>query len=451
MQRLPSRRSSLWPSPLSTLTPLLALVAFVSGCASGSGSSGAAMGPDGKPLPSLDPNLDWYGDNRQHLDAFLAEHGRGGAAHDPAHPPVAVFDWDNTVIKNDVGDATMFWMLRHDRILQPPGKNWALTSGFLTEAATTALDTACGALAEAGKPLPTSTSTACADAILSVYTGSKTPGGAPAFSEYNHRWIEPAYAWLTQLQAGYRPAEIAAFATAAIDEALAADLDATQQVGSRADLTAALRIYDPIRDLIHVLQQRDIAVWVVSASPQPVVEVFAERVGIPAERVIGVRLVPDAEGRLTANLQGCGPIPDGSNDGQGSFTGNSLITYIEGKRCWINKVIYGDTGPTALGKNADPKKRPAFGAGDADTDITFLQDATASKLVVNRNKPEIMCNAYRNLGGRWLVNPMFLAPKPRDEAGYPCSTTACKDLKGAPVACLDEAGQPIPDQTDDVF
>ncbi|WP_197040987.1 haloacid dehalogenase-like hydrolase [Chondromyces apiculatus] len=420
----------------------------------GSTSSGTAGGnPDGgvEVLPDLDPALAWYGQNRQRLDAFIDAHGRNDPGYDPARRPVAVFDWDNTVIKNDVGDATMFWMLRHDLIRQPAGKNWRLTSPYLTAAARTALDVACGALVDAGQPLPTSTSSACADAILSIYVDGTTTGGAAAFEGYNHRWISPGYAWLAQLQAGYLPAEIRSFADAAITEALAADLGATHTIGTRTGLAATLRIYDQIRDLIGVMQENGLDVWVVSASPQFVVEPFAERVGIAADHVVGIRQVTGGDGRLTANLQGCGSVPDGQNDGSGNVTGNALITYIEGKRCWINKVIYGDTGPNALTKTADPAKRQVFGAGDSDTDVTFLQDATAMKLVVNRNKKEIMCNGYRNLGDRWLVNPMFIAPRPRYDAGYACATNACVDASGAGAPCLDEEGQVIPEQVDSVY
>src|SRR5262245_3245045 len=117
-----------------------------SSTASGTGGAGGSGGEGGAPALAsrLDPNLPWYGDNRARLDAMIAEHGAQSKAYDPAHKPVAVFDWDNTIIKNDVGDATVFWMLLHDKILQPPQKSWASTSPYLTSTAVSALDTACG-------------------------------------------------------------------------------------------------------------------------------------------------------------------------------------------------------------------------------------------------------------------------------------------------------------------
>ena len=73
------------------------------------------------------------------------------------------------------------------------------------------------------------------------------------------------------------------------------------------------------------------------------------------------------------------------------------------------------------------------------------------KLVINRNKSELMCSAYAGLGAKWLINPMFIKPKAQLAAGYPCSTTGCVDAAGAKVPCYDEDGMAIPDQTDTVF
>jgi hypothetical protein len=399
--------------------------------------------------PDLDTKLAWYGENRAALDTMIDDHGVNSAGYDAAKKPVAVFDWDNTVIKNDVGDLTTFWLLNHDKILQPPGKNWAFTSGYLTADARTALSAACAALAAPGMPLPTSTNTPCADEIYAVYFNGATTGGKAAFAGWNYRQIEPAYAWAAQLQAGYTPAEIVGFAQQAITAGLAAAEGATQPVGTQT-ANAYVRIYDQIKDLVGVLQKNGFDVWVVSASPQHFVEPFAAMLTIPADHVVGIRTVL-VGGKHTSNIQGCGPVPDGTNDGAGNVTGNALITYIDGKRCWVNKAIYGDLTASAITQNPDKTRRIVFGAGDSDTDVSFLRDATGMKLVLNRNKKELMCNAYGNHGKTWLINPMFIAPKAQQASAYPCSTTACKDQSGVGGPCLDEAGVAIQDQADTVF
>src|SRR6185436_4248417 len=67
----------------------------------------------------LDPNLPgWDADNCQRLNQLLIDYrakpGSGGTRRS-----VAVFDWDNSMVKNDIGDATFFWMIQHDKFLQP--------------------------------------------------------------------------------------------------------------------------------------------------------------------------------------------------------------------------------------------------------------------------------------------------------------------------------------------
>lgn len=416
------------------------------GMSGGTGGAGGGM----MGAPNLDPAFAWYGDNIKTLDGFIDEVGVNSPTYDDNNKPVAIFDWDNTVIKNDIGDLVTFWMLNNDKIIQPPNKNWAVTSQFLTTEATTALSLACDSLADAGMPLPTSTNATCADEIVSVYYDGKTTKNEAAFAGWNFRRMEPAYGWTAQLQAGYTPAEVKDFGKQALEAALAANEGDTQSVGTRT-MNAWTRVYDQIGDLISVMQANGLDVWVVSASSQPIVEAFAEKVNIAADHVIGIRNVIDANGKLDYNFQGCGPVPDGKNDGMGSVTGNSIITYIDGKRCWINKAIYGDTTANAINQTANPKQRPAFGAGDSDTDITFLKDATGLKLVINRNKNELMCNAYYNGDTKWIVNPMFIQPKAKQANPYPCSTTACKNAAGTPGACLDENGNVIPDQEDLVF
>jgi hypothetical protein len=101
--------------------------------------------------------------------------------------------------------------------------------------------------------------------------------------------------------------------------------------------------------------------------------------------------------------------------------------------------------------NPDVSKRPVFGAGDSDTDISFLHDATHLRLVINRNKKEIMCNAYGNYMSKWIINPMFIQPRAQQMTPYLCSTTACLDAAGVGGPCKNEAGEIIPDQMDTVF
>ncbi len=139
-------------------------------------------------------------------------------------------------------------------------------------------------------------------------------------------------------------------------------------------------------------------------------------------------------GIVTSNLEGCGTIADATN---------TIITFDEGKRCWINKVIYKEPPATQLPSNSDPTKRPVFVAGDSDTDIAFLKDGAELKLVIDRNKLQVMCNALRNYQNKWIWEPMFIEPKAKKLTAYDCDTG--KDNNGN-VGITDESGALIPKQ-----
>ncbi|SUA31195.1 lipoprotein [Mycolicibacterium fortuitum] len=149
---------------------------------------------------------------------------------------------------------------------------------------------------------------------------------------------------------------------------------------------------------------------------------------------MGVRTERDGD-VLTSKLVPCG--------------GETAIPYIEGKRCRVNEDVFGVKGPAAFEQQAEPK-RAAFGAGDSDTDVTFLTDATALRLVLNRNKTELMCTAYDNADGRWLVNPMFIDPKKKQGDPYDCATEGYIEPSGKDAPLHRADGSVVPDQRDAV-
>ncbi|MFF1698025.1 haloacid dehalogenase-like hydrolase [Streptomyces sp. NPDC058257] len=390
--------------------------------------------------PQLSKKLTWYGDNRAHLQQMIDERGRCGShrGHDQKRP-VAAFDWDNTVVKNDITDATIAWSLHHDKILRPA--SWKSTSKWMTDAADKALTKACGTKVPVGKPLPTSTDTDCADEIFEVREDGKTMSGAAAFAgEWDHRHTVPQYAWVPQLFAGHTVPELESYAAKARKQVLAAPVGATQTVGTH-EIPGYARYYDQQRDLIRTLKKAGFDVYIVSAGSEPVTEVWSKGIGIDREHTIAIRSVLDRKGRITAYNQGCGDVP--VNKGE-------AIPYIDGKRCWINQEIYGVKGKAAWQKQ-DPSHRIALGGGDADTDVTFVGDATGAHLVLNRNKNEVMCRAYDDADGRWVVNPMFIEPMKQKPDLYPCSTAAYNEPDGSKGPVRRDDGSVVPDQADTVF
>lgn len=394
--------------------------------------------PAGIRCARLDPTLHWPAGAREELQkAIDANSACIGTDHD-GEAPVAIFDWDNTVVKNDIGYATNFWMLRNDKVLQPGNKDWKTTDRYLTDAAAAALSAACGTDTPAGKPLPTSTDQDCADEILAILDDT-TRAGETAFAGFDARRLTGSYSWGTALSAGYTAEELASFGLEAKKENLAAPVGAVQTVGSQ-EVDGYIRIYPQMKDLIAVLQAHGVQTWVVSASPEPVVKVWSQEVGIDADHVVGVRSVY-RDGVQSAHLKGCGGVPDGDD---------SVMTYIDGKRCWANQEIFGIQGPAAF-EQAPAARRQFLAAGDSVTDVTFVGDATAARIAVNRNKAELMCHAYDDADGGWLVVPMFIDPKPRKAELYPCSTTAYTNSDGSPGPVMRPDGTVIADQRDTIF
>ncbi|WP_069811334.1 hypothetical protein [Streptomyces sp. TP-A0874] len=391
-----------------------------------------------KHCPRLSTGLDWYGKNRAKLQRMIDERGRCGEDWDPHHRPVAAFDWDNTVVKNDTTDATIAWALRHDKILQP--KSWRSTSKWLTPAAHRALTKACGTSVPVGRPLPTSGNARCADEIFEIRAAAQTMDGDPAFAgDWNHRRTKPEYAWVAQIFAGYTPAQLTGIAEKARAEALAAPVGSEQTVGTHT-LPAYVRYYPQQRDLIRTLKRAGFDVYIVSAGVKPITDAWSPGVGIDTDHTIAIRSVL-RHGKITTMTEGCGGMPDSQGE---------AIPYVDGKRCWINQDIFGFKGPAAWTK-LSPKYRIALGGGDADTDVTFVNDATGAHLVLNRNQNEIMCRAYDDADGRWVVNPMFIEPLPRKAKPYPCSTAAYINPNGSLTPVLREDGSVVPDQRDAVY
>lgn len=424
-----------------SIVGVAALVALTGLSAPVAASTSTTSGPARAKCPQLKLGSQWRGDNARQIQRVINERGRcGWAGKPPRFKPYAVFDWDNTVIKNDISDQTIFWMLGHDKVLQPPARDWKNTSRYMTDEGARALRAACGSLAEPGKPLPTSRSTRCADEILSVRKTSETTAGDPVFAgSVNHRQMEPSYAWVGQILQGYTPAQVRKIAGQARRAALQAPVGATQRVGSSRE-TAWIRYYPQMKDLISTLKKAGIEPYVVSASPKEFADVWGGGVGIDRKHTLGITQLTE-RGKLTGDLRGCGGKADGEN---------SIMTYVDGKRCFINQDILGIKGERAL-RPAPRMMRPVLAGGDATTDVSMLRDATGVRVVLNRNKDELMCRAYDNEDGRWAINPMFIQPLPKKAEPYPCSTSAYTDADGDPGPVLRSDNTVIPDQEDTVF
>ncbi len=352
----------------------------------------------------LNPDEAWSGTNRAKLNALIQQYGKNSPGYDARHKPVAAFDWDNTMMKNDIGEATLLWMLSQGKLKRP--SNFAHMNPWLSADAIKELDKNCSGTSSF---LPTQDKPACADTVLNIYHYQKLEHGHDAWkASSNPDRIFPPYFFYAQLFAGYTPEELGEFTKKALEFNLGNSIGATQKVGTQ-NYTAYVRIYPQMKDLVSVLQENGFDVWIISASIQPSVEVVAAKVGIAKDHVIGVRQMINKQDQLTDSFEGCGPFHDGNKD----IISNSL-----GKRCWLNKVVFKVTKPD------DMLLLPApitFAAGDSAGDLVFLKDARGARLVINKGNPELFCYAHQNADKKWIINPMFIKPKPVSKSDYLCS------------------------------
>lgn len=422
---------------LRAVTPTLAALSAAGVAISLSACSPSHSSPEASPssaCKSLDESLNWYGDNRQTLQRVIDAHSSCQGEAPSEAKPFAVFDFDNTLVKNDITDALNYWMIRNDKIQAPENHDWRTRDKFLTDDAAALLDTKCGTQTPPGQPLPTSTNTACADEILNLING-KTSTGVTPFEGANERRMEPAYVWAASLLTGYSRTEVIDMVKQSRQENLSAPVGAMQTVGTQ-QVNGYVRYYDQMKDLIATLKSNGIDVYIMSASPETSVDVWADELGVAPDHAYGTRYIYDHNDIFTPHVAACGDAPQ-----------DSVIPYIDGKRCWINQEILGIQGSAAFDQ---AHNRQMLAGGDSTTDLTFVSDATEAHLVINRNSGELMCNAYFDADGKWVINPMFIDPKPQMSGEYQCATAHTNpDGTKSPAQAAD--GKVIPDQHDTVY
>lgn len=176
--------------------------------------------------------------------------------------------------------------------------------------------------------------------LIAHHKLANLPPGFDPFANYEalcaqNKWM--GYPYATQVLAGMKVSEI---------QALARDFfkDFSRNV------------YPGQKALIQRLQQAGVEVWIVSASPQWLIEVGAPYLGVKPDHVVGVRLAV-ANGLATPHL-----LPP--------------MTFRQGKVEAIDKYI---------------RKQPVYVSGDSITDFEMLQYASRLQMVINpkdKNAPE---------------------------------------------------------------
>ncbi len=276
--------------------------------------------------------------------------------------PLAVFDFDNTMILGDISHTSLVLQAQQRRYgFEPSQPNEVLSA---TATRLFALqDSLSGQLVPGSAVSDVMLGPALVHEALARYERLRDDEGKPAALRY-----------LARSLLGFTPAQVRQLSLDALAAGRSVPVCARSWRAWSAEQEAlvqhqGIRRREPIAAMAAHLQELGFELWVVSASPQPMVQAVAQALyGLPPERVLGVRSVEE-EGRV-------------------GFEVLSPITWRQGKVEAIQQHV---------------GRRPVLVFGDAWTDWEMLTWAQHGVLI-DRGKEELRQAA---LEAGLLVQPRF--------------------------------------------
>ena len=274
---------------------------------------------------------------------------------------LAAFDFDNTLIYNDLGESCMYYialqgMLRGDR----PDFWEALKHPIIP---TSTYDTLRG-LWDKSQQDDQDSYLKFVDELMGIYTNISHQIG-----------LESAYRWTKVLFGGHTKQELQSVATYVFE------MEQERQIGiaklpSGYEMNTGIRIYEEIRDLIKTLKEKGWKVLICTASPIPLIQAVIHHWGLEQEDVTGMRLTPDTEN------------PD------------FLLPEI------VEPMAFGPGKVTLLGLSNNLPLR--FAAGDSWTDFNMLLHAE-NALLIDRESQEHL--AKRAIQSGFWTQKRFIQPQ----------------------------------------
>ena len=264
---------------------------------------------------------------------------------------IVAFDWDNTVMRGDIGDLAMLGLLREHPIPRPARwSDW----GPLTRHAVEALEAAFGDSATLALDA------ADGRALLAEIAWHEQAKGAAAFDPPRSEVCRASYWMMASLLESLPNETRVAVAQKSFEEAQRAEVGAhARDFGVHIEAFARPRA--AMLSLARWAEARGVATWIVSASEETLVRTLATALGFDGARVIGA--APASSLRLF---------------------GEPLMTFDEGKRIHLAHRAFGVSAAAA--RHHVP--RIAIGCGDSDTDLGML---ACSELIVlfDRGQPRV--------------------------------------------------------------
>jgi phosphoserine phosphatase len=301
----------------------------------------------------------WESDVKNNLIKLVMARGEGGTKYDPKNPPVAVFDFDNTCIRGDIGRAFYDYMVTERKIL------------FNDEIFEALPGDKRNSIKAAWKKLQKLPHEKQADSV-ELQTFRKLMHQAYWSLCYNTP-PEKCFPWQVRFYAGYTPEEIRSMAeevmTSELGKPLGSEpIKAGPEDEAPAITSTGIRIHKEMQSLIALLQKKGFQVWIISAGPEWVVEGAAKHFRVKPDRVIGMRAKLQ-DGKLTSQIE---PPP----------------TFRQGKVDAIEKYI---------------GKKPLLAVGDSWTDAEMLEYVQHA-LLIDRGYEDLKKKAVES---GWWIQPAF--------------------------------------------
>ncbi|EMK02325.1 HAD phosphoserine phosphatase-like hydrolase, family IB [Leptospira sp. B5-022] len=187
-------------------------------------------------------NSDWSSE----IFSYLEENLTGRKIH------IALFDFDNTLVRGDFGEEVMCELLL-------AGVPWIQSlTPFFPEAA----------ISEKMEILRKTDTQSFMDEVWKYYE-----------SKIEKEGLEAGYRWSTWIFSGRSTKELQNTANLVWEK------------NQKDTSPKAVQAFHPMLELVKELEKAGTKIWIVTASPEPVIQMVSERWGIPKENVLGMRLI----------------------------------------------------------------------------------------------------------------------------------------------------------------
>jgi phosphoserine phosphatase len=333
----------------------------------------------------------WDKFNKAQLEKLLTTYGKGSADYNPAKPPYAVFDWDNTMVFLDIEEATLIYQLQNLKFNMTPAQmDKALRMNIPATNFKADYNNAAGQ--------PVNIDLAAADAVESYawlysnYAGlkgklpldevKKNPHYQNFITKVRYLYeaigdtfdVSVSYPWVLYLFTGLDEKQVRQMTHETADWQLTQPVEKVKwtspaSVPGKAGVVSVswkngLRLMPEMQDLFRAFRAAGIDIWICTASFVDVVKEISSnpKYGYhnPASRVLGMELQRDANGVIQTEFR------RGYDQTQGKGKTKAIERFL------VSKYGYG----------------PIFVAGDSEGDMNMMQDFADTKLVliVNRLK-----------------------------------------------------------------